>query len=245
VAEPLRIQQIRQFVITANSGSFRAAATLTFRSQAAVSAAMRDLERQVGAKLFEKGRRARLTPLAQTLLPIFNELLVTHDRILGDARHLAQAERGSVSLAVVPVLAEEWLPAFITAFVREFPDIRVRATDQRSPQVRAMVAEGAVDIGVAGVLAEDPKLTFQPLASDDFGLLCPAGHPFAKRQRPLPWSALSGERVIGNDSMELLKGRGLGEWIDDPSLAVTSRAALMACVKAGLGVTVVPLLTRA
>jgi DNA-binding transcriptional LysR family regulator len=37
----------------------------------------------------------------------------------------------------------------------------------------------------------------------------------------------------------------LGTSIDDPPLVVTSRAALMACVKAGLGLTVVPLLTRA
>ena len=245
MVEPLRIRQIRQFVITATAGSFRAAATGTFRSQAAVSAAMRDLERQVGAKLFEKGRRARLTPLAQTLLPIFNQLLITHDRVLSDARHLAQAERGSISLAVVPVLAEEWLPSFLTAFVREYPEIRVLATDQRSPQMRSMVADGLVDIGIAGVLSDDPKLEFQPAASDTFGVLCPANHPLTKRRGPLPWTALSGERVIGNDSMELLKGRGLGNWVDDPPLVVTSRAALMACVKAGLGVTVVPLLTRA
>jgi DNA-binding transcriptional LysR family regulator len=244
VAEPLRIQQIRQFVITATAGSFRAAATGTFRSQAAVSAAMRDLERQIGASLFEKGRRARLTPLAQTLLPIFNQLLITHDRVLSDARHLAQAERGSISLAVVPVLAEEWLPTFLTAFVREYPEIRVFATDQRSPQVRSMVADGLVDIGIAGVLSDDPKLEFQPAASDTFGILCPVNHRLAKRRGPLQWSVLSGERVIGNDSMELLKGRGLGNWIDDPPLVVTSRAALMACVKAGLGVTVVPLLTK-
>ena len=245
VAEPLRIQQIRQFVITATSGSFRAAATGTFRSQAAVSSAMRDLERQIGAKLFEKGRRARLTPLAQTLLPIFIHLLVTHDRVLGDARHLAQAERGSISLAVVPVLAEEWLPAFLTTFTRDHPEIHIRATDQRSPQVRAMVAEGAVDIGVAGMMADDPKLTFQPVASDAFGVLCSPNHRLAKRRRALPWSELSEERVIGNDAMELLRGRGLGQSIENPPLVVTSRPGLMACVKAGLGVTVVPLLTRA
>ena len=152
MAEPLRIQQIRQFVITANSGSFRAAATGTFRSQAAVSAAMHDLERQIGAKLFDQGRRARLTPLAQTLLPSFSELLVTHDRVLREARQLAQAERGSVSLAVVPVLAEEWLPSFLADFTRKFPGVRIRATDQRSPQVRAMVADGLVDVGIAGHL---------------------------------------------------------------------------------------------
>ena len=245
MAEPLRIQQIRQFVITANSGSFRAAATGTFRSQAAVSAAMHDLERQIGAKLFEKGRRARLTPLAETLLPSFNELLITHDRVLREARQLAQAERGSVSLAVVPVLAEEWLPSFLAAFTRRFPDVRILATDQRSPQVRAMVAEGLVDLGVAGSLAEDPKITFQPIATDTFGVLCPREHAFARRRKPIRWSELDGESVIGNDSMELLKGHGLGRSIDSPSLVVTSRASLMACVKDGLGVTVVPLLTKA
>ena len=41
----------------------------------------------------------------------------------------------------------------------------------------------------------------------------------------MAWSELAARRVIGNDSMELLKGRGLGEWIEDPSLVVTSRAA--------------------
>jgi DNA-binding transcriptional LysR family regulator len=205
--EPLRIQQIRQFVITATTGSFRAAATGTFRSQAAVSAAMRDLERQVGAKLFEQGRRAKLTPVAQTLLPIFNELLNNHDRVLTDIRQVAQAERGSVSLAVVPVLAEEWLPTLLADLVRDHPNVRIRATDQRSPQVRALVADGTVDIGIAGRLADDPKLDFQPVATDPFGVLCYPGHPLAQR--------------------------------------LTSRVTLMACVKAELGITVVPMLTRA
>jgi DNA-binding transcriptional LysR family regulator len=245
MAEPLRIQQIRQFVITANTGSFRAAATGTFRSQAAVSAAMRDLERQVGAQLFEKGRRARLTPLAQMLYPIFNELLTTHDRALTDARQLAQAERGSISLAVVPVLAEEWLPAFLSEFVRDYPELRIRATDQRSPQVRALVADGTVDMGIASHLADDPKLTFLPVAVDVFGVLCPPAHPLAHSRRPVRWSALRGERLIGNDSFEILRGSGLGEWIEDPAMVVTSRVSLMACVKAGLGVTVVPMLTKA
>jgi DNA-binding transcriptional LysR family regulator len=245
MVEPLRIQQIRQFVIAATSGSFRAAATGTFRSQAAVSAAMRDLERQIGAKLFEEGRRARLTPLAQMLLPIFNELLTLHDRALTDARQLAQAERGSISIAVVPVLAEEWLPLFLTELVREHPNLRIRATDQRSPQVRALVADGTVDIGVCGQLADDPKLSFQPIAIDAFGILCPPSHRLARSRRGVAWSALRDERLIGNDSFELLKGSGLGEWIEDPAMVVTSRVSLMACVKAGLGITLVPMLTRA
>lgn len=242
--EPLRIQQIRQFVITATTGSFRAAASGTFRSQAAVSAAMRQLEHQVGGKLFEDGRRAKLTPLARSLYPIFQDLLATHDRTIVDVRQLAQAERGSVSLAVIPFLSEEWLAKLLIEFGSKHPDIRIRATDQRSHQVRNLVAEGTVDIGVASWLMEDPKLKCRAIAVDNFGALCRRDHPLAQRKKPAPWSALDGEKVIGSDVFELVRGRGLGEGVDDPAMVVTSRASLMNCVRAKLGITVVPMLTR-
>jgi DNA-binding transcriptional LysR family regulator len=242
--ESLRIQQIRQFVIAATTGSFRAAATGTFRSQAAVSAAMRDLERQVGGRLFENGRRAKLTPLAQTLWPIFQDLLATHDRVVIDVRQLAQAERGSVSIAVVPFLSEEWLPEILIHFAEKYPDTRIRATDQRSHQVRALVAEGTVDIGIAGLLSEDPKLSLRPLIKDQFGVLCAEDHALARVQKSIAWADLVGQRLIGSDVFELLRGSGLGEWIEDPAIIVTSRTSLMACVRAKLGITVLPLLTR-
>jgi DNA-binding transcriptional LysR family regulator len=240
--EPFRIQQIRQFVITASTGSFRAAATGTFRSQAAVSAAMRDLERQVGGKLFEQGRRAKLTPLAEALLPMFQDLLANHDRVAVDVRHLAQAERGSVSVAVVPFLADEWLSRMLLGFAEKYPDVRIRATDQRSHQVRALVADGSFDIGVAGLVGDDPKLAVRPVATDAFGIVCCGKHPMARLKRA-PWSALHGVRLIGSDVFELLQGTGLGEWIEDPAIMVTSRNALIESVRANVGVTVVPMMT--
>lgn len=242
MSEPFRIQQIRQFVITATTGSFRAAATGTFRSQAAVSAAMRDLERQVGGKLFETGRRAKLTPLAQALLPVFQDLLATHDRVVADVRHLAQAERGPVSVAVVPFLADEWLSKMLIAFNDKHPDVRVLATDQRSSQMRSMVTDGSIDIGVGALLTEDPKLSYRPIATDSFGILCSREHPMAQAKRA-PWSVLHGARLIGSDVLVELKGAGLGEWIEKPVMVLTSRNALMGAVRANGGVTVLPRLT--
>ena len=240
---PLRIQQMRQFVITQGSGSFRAAASGTFRSQAAVSTAMRDLEKQIGAQLFEKGRRAKLTPLAEMIYPLFRELLTVHDRVIGDVNQLVQAERGSVSLGVVPFLSEEWLPAFLNQFVERFPDVQVRVTDQRSHQIRSLVADGTVDIGIASWLPQDDKLAFRPVATDAFGVMCASTHPIARGPRPVSWNALRGERIIANASFELLKGRGLGAWIEEPAIDVNSRSSLMECVRAGLGITVLPMLT--
>lgn len=98
---PFRIQQLRQFVIAAETGSLRTAATETFRSAAAVSTAMSELEQQIGAPLFEKGHRAKLTPLGRTLAPLWADLLRTHDRVARDVRQITLAERGLLTVAVV------------------------------------------------------------------------------------------------------------------------------------------------
>jgi DNA-binding transcriptional LysR family regulator len=243
MAEPFRIQQVRQFLIAAESGSFRAAAAGTFRSSAAVSTAMHDLEMQVGAALFEKGQRARLTPLGQTLVPLFSELLQTHDRILTEVRQLARAERGRLSVAVVPFLGEEWFPTLLHRFLDDHPDVDVRVTDERSFQVHGLVADGKVDIGIAARLSDDPKLVFQPVAIDTFGIACRADDPLARNQRPIPWSALADRRLIGNDGFPTLAGHGVGEWLTKTVVWVTSRVSMLDCIRQGIGISVLPRLT--
>lgn len=244
MSEAFRIQQIRQFLIAAESGSFRAAASGTFRSAAAVSTAMRDLELQVGAPLFEKGQRARLTPLGETLTPLFAELLRTHDRVVSDVHQLAKAERGSLSVAVVPFLAEEWFPAILRRFLISHPNIAIKVTDERSRHIRRLVVEGSADIGIAAKLVDDPKLSFNPIAADAYGVACRFDHPMASRKTPLTWSQLAGEKLIGNDGFETLLGHGLGEWIENPVISVSSRTSMMDCVRQGVGITVLPRLTK-
>jgi len=243
MSSPLKIQHLRQFLLAAELGSFRDAAQGTFRSQAAVSAAMQDLEEQVGAPLFEPGKRARLTPLGLALQPLFQELLATHDRVQDAARQYAQGHQGSVSLAVMPSLAEEWLPRLLERYARAHPAIRIRAVDESSPTVHRLVLSGEVQLGVAGRPQNAEALDFSPVARDAFGLVCRRRHPLARR-RAIPWSALAGERLIGNATFAALKGRDLGASVDDPAMDLSNRASLLASVTGGLGLTVLPVLAR-
>lgn len=239
----LKVHQLRQFVIAASSGSFKAAATTTFRSQAAVSIAMRELEKEVGGQLLERSRRGKLTPLGEALLPIFEELLVTHDRVLNHARQLAQGEQGSISVAVAPFLAEQWLPEVIAQFIQLHPQVKIRTIEERSSRIRNLVADGTVTIGVAGLLAGDPRLTVKHVATDYYGVLCSADHPLARR-RMATWYSLRSEKLIGSDAFEVLAAAGLAKRLAPPDLIVTSRAPLLACVRRNLGITILPMLTR-
>ncbi|MCY1209695.1 Hydrogen peroxide-inducible protein activator [compost metagenome] len=241
---PLKIQHLRQFLLAADHGSFRLAAEGTFRSQAAVSAAMQDLEQQLGAPLFEPGKRAQLTPLGTSVAPLFRELLATHDRVLDAARQFGLGSQGPVSLAVMPSLADEWLPRLLERYARSHPAIRIRAIDEPSQDVHRLVLSGEVQVGVAGQVPRTAEVAFAPVARDAFGLVCRKSHPLARRRGPVPWSALAGERLIGNATFDTLRNRQLGSAIDDPFMVVSNRASLLASVVSGLGVTVLPVLAR-
>jgi len=239
----LKIQQLRQFTIAAESGSFKDAATATFRSQAAVSIAMRELERTIGGELLERSQRGRFTPLAQAVLPLFGELLKLHDLVLARSRQLAQGEQGSLAIAVAPFLAERWLPDLIVEFAARHPGVRIRTIEESSSRIRGLVSDGVVDIGVAGMLQGDAKLAIRPIASDSYGVLCSRQHPLA-RKRSTPWSSLRNERIIGSDASEALTAAGRAPPFPTPDLVVTSRAPLLACVRKNLGVAILPMLTR-
>jgi DNA-binding transcriptional LysR family regulator len=241
----LRIQQMRQFVIAAESGSFRAAALATFRSAAAVSTAMAELEQQIGSPLFEQGQRGRLTPLGQTLAPLFAELLRTHDRVVRDVRQITRAERGLVTVAVVPFLAEEWFSSVLGRFMKAHGNVTVRVVDQRSRQARQMVGDGLADIAVVAHLGDDPKLNFHPIAVDTFGIICRKDDPIARRNGRATWKALGGRDLIGNDAFETVISHGLGEWVENNvTVSISSRFSMMDCIRQGIGVTVLPRLTK-
>jgi DNA-binding transcriptional LysR family regulator len=239
----LKLQQVRQFVIAAESGSFRVAADSTFRSPAAVSIAMRELEAEIGGRLLERGGQGKFTPLASSLLPMLKELLTVHDLVLSQSRQLAGGQHGSLSVAVAPFLAEEWLPDVLTHFAELYPGVRLQTLEERSSLICALVAAGTINIGVGGLLSGDPKLSITPVANDTYGVLCSTAHPLAARTSTT-WRSLAREKVIGSDALLALIAAGQAPPLAAPHLVITSRAPLLACVRKNLGVTILPMLTR-
>ncbi len=244
MASALKIQQLRQFVITATRQSFRAAALETHRSQAAITLAMQNLEQEIGGQLFEHGQQARVTALGAAVLPLLSELLAIHDRILNETQLLAAGEHGSIALAVMPSLAEEWLPQMLRCFAAAHPGVKLRIADVSSPQVGPMIANGEAELGVTGVIGDDPKLDCTIIARDTFGVVCSTDHWIAKHGKSIAWKALRGENLIENTTFHALQSHGLGAWLDNPHISIKNRTSLIASVKAGLGITLLPTLAQ-
>lgn len=244
MSAPLKIQQLRQFVIAARNQSFRVAALETHRSQAAITLAMRALQEEAGGQLFEDGHQARLTPLGQALLPLLNELITVHDRVQNEMRRIVRGEQGSVTLALMPSLAEEWLPGMLHRYRHEHPGVKIHAADVSSPRVTEMVESGLAELGVAGLAAPNVLLRHTPVARDSFGVVCRPDHRIAASGKSVQWKTLRDETLIGNTTFHALQGHDLGSWLETPDLVLQNRGSLIAAVQAGLGITVLPALAR-
>jgi len=231
------LAQLRYFLCVVDTGSFQAAAIRMCRSQPALSLAIKQLEDRLGHQLFETGNRSTLTPYGQYCLPLIRELLGRHDTVLDTLERYARNETGTLSLGTITAFATNWLPALVAQYSERHPGIALRLLDDNSINVTRMVLSGELDFGVTAGGAADKRLTFEPLVTDVFGLVCRHDHPLAARRR-LRWSELDTLRLIGTTAHAGLASTDEAEPLRRCSIFASNMISLLSMIDHGVGVTV-------
>ena len=242
MAADLSTAQLRAFLLVVDHGSYRAAAGRAFRSQPAISLAIRQLESRLGGALFEPDARVRLTPFGERCVPLARELLGQHVRLVESMRRAARPDQGSLAISVLPSVASQWLPDLMNAFGTRFPGVNVRVLDDNSRNIQSQVASGQVDFGICSLGETATDLATTALIRDDFGLVCRRDHPIARRGGTLQWRSLRGVDVLGNLTHALLEGTAAARYVESPRTFVSNMTSLVAMLERGLGVSPLPAL---
>ncbi|WP_449433261.1 LysR substrate-binding domain-containing protein [Pseudomonas putida] len=239
----LKIAQLRYFVLVADYKSFHAAARQAYRTQPAVSLAVRELEQKLGQALVEKGGgRVELTPFGQHCLPLFRGLVEHHDRIAREASLLARHEIGQVSIATVPSVASRLLPGPLGRFVAEHPNVQISIQDGTAESVQQLLLQGQVDFGISSLWANDEQIDFAPILNDQMGVVCRADHPLVAVGQALHWSQLSGLPMIRNGTSRMLEGTEAECLLERSRLFVSNMISLIAMLEEGVGISTLPYL---
>ena len=239
----LKIQPLRYFLLVAQTHSYQAAATLCARSQPAVSLAIRELENQLGQALFEPGRHAQLTPFGREHYAQVKALVDHHERVEQSLVNSAQRRIGQVALASIPSYAGQRLPAVLVHFAHEYPQIEVSVQDDTAEQVQRWVVERRVDFGIGTQFALDPELGFEHLAEDQMGVVCRPDHPLAASTQPCAWNELATYTLITNGTFREVNDPEAQAILDGARFHVPNIVSLLAMVRGGLGITLLPALS--
>lgn len=236
----LKIETLRCFATVAECGNLADAAGRLNRSQAAVSMTLKQLEDHLGKPLFETDRKSKLTALGGFVLAQAQNELRQFDRTVQTIEHYARTGAGLVRVASVPSVAGAVLPQALEKFIARFPAVQIELRDMDSVSVLQAIKHERADIGI-GTFPESARVAHHtPLFIDNFGLVCSKEHPLAQRAGRLKWKAIKGEKFIANDLCRTIRSPVFQSIYQQSNLNVHNIVSLLAMVKAGVGVTVLP-----
>lgn len=239
------IQHIRAFLAVANSGSFAKAAVELNLSPSALTVQIQQLEDWLGVTLLERSpRHVSLTAAGQNNRGPMEKLLLDLDNIVSGSRDLAALRRGVVTIAALPSMCSGALPPILKTFREQFPGVEVRLRDVVAQRIDALVREGEVDFGLGVRARLSHGLEFEVVMMDRLSLFVPLDHPLAERGS-IALAELAGQPIIltGRDSSvrerveQLFADEGL---ILTPGLEANYMSTVMALVRLGLGMTLLP-----
>jgi DNA-binding transcriptional LysR family regulator len=244
----LTVQQLRIVVTVHDAGSFTAAAAALLQAQSSLSRTVLEVERRLGVALFDRTTR-RLSPTAEgrEFVAIARATLAVFDANLRHFAGFLDGRRGRVRVATLPSLAAILLPAVVSSYQREHPDVELSIEDALAAEVLARVRTGVVDFAVTVVSATTEPiddLAVTPVATDRFCCVFPPGHAFAACAE-VSWSDLVPEAFIAFDRTTSIRqhlDRAFAESGGRPRNAIEARniSAVAGLVAAGLGVSAVP-----
>lgn len=165
------IEFARTFLAVATTGNFVAAASRLHVTQSTVSARIQNLENQLGAKLFLRGRHgAELTAAGKRFLSHAKNLV----RTLEQARHdvgLPQGYHDVLTLSARIGLWEGFLPRWVHWMRKAAPDVSLRLEIGFEADIMQGLIEGTVDIGAMYTPVTRPGLVIEKLFDENLVLV--------------------------------------------------------------------------
>jgi LysR family cyn operon transcriptional activator len=152
-------------VSVADAASVSKAALQVHVSQPALSRQIRDLESELGVRLFDRlGRRIQLTTAGEDLLGRSRDLLAHAESLRERARTLGGGVAGVLRVGATPQAMQSVLAGFLPRFQRARPGVDIRLIEEGGVRLFELVERGELHLALGGILPES-RLASRPLFS--------------------------------------------------------------------------------
>jgi len=240
-------RQLEYFLAVVDHGGFTSAATVLHVSQPALSAAIKSLEKDLGALLFHRlARGVRLTEagteFAQSARMIMRELGAARARVDAVTGLIA----GRLDIISLPGMLLDPLAPVIGRFRRRHPRVRVRVVQAEAAEdVRGAVRAGDAELGLTDEAAATVKdVIGEPILEQELVAVLPPGTP------PPQGGVLAVEDLLRMDFITGPPGTAIRDFLIregarlglevSPAVEITPRGSALYLALAGAGIAILP-----
>lgn len=235
----VELSDLKVFCCVVDAGGITRAAERLHRVPSNVTTRVRQLEADLGVRLFlREGRRLRISPAGELLRGYAQRLLALAD----EARAALQdrTPRGPLRLGSMESTAAVRLPDPLAAYHRAYPEVRIELRTGPTRGLLAAVLAGTLDAALVADPPQDPRLENVAVFEEELVLVAAAGHPpirapgDARRRSLLAFAAGCAYR---RRLEEWLHGGGV---LPEQVIELASYHAILGCAVAGMGIALVP-----
>jgi len=173
--------QLTTFLEVAKLGNFSRAGEKVFLSQSAVSAQIRQLEQDYGAKLLDRsGKKVRLTPAGEVLFEYGARLLALRDESMRAVTDQGTSPRGVLAIGANEATCLYVLPRAFEEYRRMYPDVRISIYRNFSRKILERIQDGMIDVGIVTMPVKLPRLKVERIFRDRLMLATSPANPLGK-----------------------------------------------------------------
>lgn len=237
------LRQLKAFVSVAEHKSFTKAAFELHLTQSSLSGLIKEMEKQLDVRLFERTtRQLTLSQAGERLLPHALRVMGEMRLMSNEIDSLKDFHQGKVRIAVSQQLAASAMPALIKAFRKAHPSIQVTLVDCPVEEVIHRVHLLEADIGIGPERTMGSEVMASELFVSQFCLVVRPCHRFAGRA-DVDWQELVGEDLTtlrGGFTQRLMSElpSQLGHQLFKEDYQVNFLSTALGMTQMGLGVTV-------
>ncbi len=239
-------RQLQAFLEITRLQSFAKAAEQVSLSPSGMSMLVKELEDQVGARLFDRTTRSlALTDAGRRLQPVA-------ERVIGELRSLGavidgseSAVRSRLSVAATPMVSASLLPDVVRGFATTHPGVQVHLADVEVETVRKAVLQGDADIGLGFFVKPAVGMSRQPLCRFRLMHIGPPDASSGGLGKSQTWKSLEGLALLSLPSgnpIQVLIEKQLARigCLPEERLRMNLMGTIIGMVRAGLGHAVMP-----
>lgn len=181
----MELMQMEMFVAVVEERSVRGAAERVFRTQPAVSIAIRKLEEEIGATLFDRSKRYeyRLTQVGEAMYSYAMRMLHLRNEASATLGDICNLRAGRLRIGANESISLHLLPRLAEAFLKQHARIRMEVKCERSESLLADLKDRKLDLALISFRPDDKELDAKFIMQDELVLITPPNHPLASKEQ--------------------------------------------------------------
>jgi DNA-binding transcriptional LysR family regulator len=202
--------RLRAFCLVVEMKSFSKAAEAKFMTQSAMSHLIKNLEDELGVRLFSrKGKNIIPTPAGRLIYEHAKRILEGYKTMEDSIYNLIKKTKGPLYIGASTTVATYLLPQVFYDFSKTYPEAQIHLSVSNTEKIINELHQRKIDIGIVEGNVKDGRIILEEIAEDEIVLIASDDNPLTKEKHITPHALISQTFIMPE------AGSGIREFIDD------------------------------